>query len=72
MDEYTKNNSSPISDEYVRAGTGNNWAEWCTDLNRWGAANKSLVQIVDYLVSYKQVDNCWAQVIAVYYRTRLR
>lgn len=71
MDEHINNNSSSISDEYVRAGSGHNWVEWCADLDHWGAANKSLVQIIDYLVSHKQVDKYWAQVIAVYYRTRI-
>lgn len=57
-----------ISDEEVRRRTGRGWHEWLAVLDEWGTAHLSLVSIVDYLMEQHQLEQLWAQTIAVYYR----
>lgn len=57
-----------ISDEEICAATGKTWAEWHTVLDEWGAIDKRLVPIANYLRDEHRLTLTWAQVVAVYYK----
>lgn len=57
-----------ITDEQVCAATGKTWAEWMAILDTWGAGRASLVAIMNHLIEHYDLDQLWAQVVAVDYR----
>lgn len=57
-----------ISNAEIRAATGMTWAEWHAALDAWGAQEKRLVPIANYLRDEYGLTLTWAQVVAVYYK----
>ena len=57
-----------IRDTEVQVGTGMRWEDWLARLDEANGKEMRLPEIVDFLVTVYQVEQVWAQVIAVYYK----
>lgn len=62
--------SRTIRDEEVRAGTGKGWEEWCSLIDA-AQENRSVTAVARYLCTSHNLDQLWAQIIAVYYKWRV-
>jgi hypothetical protein len=56
-----------LSDEAVREATGRDWAEWCAELDAWGATARTHTEIARHVNEAYGVPGWWAQSVAVGY-----